>query len=81
MSFIKLPSGNFINTDKIAYIDIGTVVHSMDGRYIRKINDGEPVYAFFSYRLRMYGITNATPCLTQRKNLILFKKLKSFLKR
>lgn len=52
MSFIKLPSGNFINTDKIAYIDIGTVIHSMSGRYIRKIIDGKEVYAFFFESLK-----------------------------
>ena len=52
MSFIKLPSGNFINMDKIAYIDIGKVINTMDGRYIRKINDGEAVYAFFFASLK-----------------------------
>ena len=81
MNFIKLPSGNFINMDKIAYIDIGNQINTMNGRYIKKINDGEPVYAFFSYRLRMHVLTNMTACLTQKKNLILFKKPKSFLKR
>ncbi len=52
MSFIKLPSGNFINTDKIAYIDIGTVINIMCGRYIRKIRDGKEVYAFFFESLK-----------------------------
>ena len=52
MSFIKLPSGNFINMDKIAYIDIGKVINTMNGRYIRKINDGEPAYAFFFVSLK-----------------------------
>ena len=52
MSFIKLPSGNFINIDKIAYIDIGKEMHSINGRYIRKIGDSGPVYAFFFVSLK-----------------------------
>ena len=49
MNFIKLPSGNFINMDKIAYIDIGKVIEDKVTyeRYVVKTNDGGPVYAFF----------------------------------
>ena len=54
MNFIKLPSGNFINMDKIAYIDIGKVIEDKVTyeRYVVKTNDGEPVYAFFLVSLK-----------------------------
>ena len=44
--------GGVLWIDKIAYIDIGTVVNSINGRYIRKIRDGKEACVFFFESLK-----------------------------